>query len=83
MPDTAAERKKWFLKDGGGAEKWVWEAGRVIHGDFFNAYLDFNSEISFSSLITAERQKFHMSLTYSKQTSRSSFLASRCRYWDT
>lgn len=45
MPTTAAERKKWFLKKGGGVEKWVWEEGRVIHADFFNPYLDFNSEI--------------------------------------
>ena len=45
MPDTAAERKKWFLKKGGGAESLVWEEGRVFHCDFFNPYLDFNSKI--------------------------------------
>ena len=44
MPEGADQRKKWFLKKGGGAEKWVWEEGRVIHADFFNPYLDFNSE---------------------------------------
>ena len=44
MPDTAAARKKWFLHKGGDAEKSVWEAGRIIHADFFNPYLDFNSE---------------------------------------
>ena len=44
MPDTADQRKKWFLKKGGQAENWVWEEGRLIHGDFFNPYLDFNSE---------------------------------------
>lgn len=44
MPEGADARKKWFLKKGGGAEKWVWEEGRVIHGDFFNPYLDFNSK---------------------------------------
>ena len=47
MPDTAAERKKWFLKKGGGAEKLVWEEGRVFHCDFFNPYLDFNSKTPF------------------------------------
>ena len=49
MPATAADRKKWFLKKGGGVENWVWEEGRVIHADFFNPYLDFNSEISVSN----------------------------------
>lgn len=40
MPEGAAERKKWFLREGG---KWVWEGGRVYQADFFNPYLDFNS----------------------------------------
>lgn len=40
MPEGAAERKKWFLKEGG---CWVWEGGRVYQADFFNPYLDFNS----------------------------------------
>ena len=48
MPDTAAERKKWFLKKGGGAESLVWEEGRVFHCDFFNPYLDFNSKFLLS-----------------------------------
>jgi len=43
MPEGAAERKKWFLKEG---EKWVWEGGRVYQADFFNPYLDFNSGFS-------------------------------------
>lgn len=40
MPEGAAERKSWFLKEGG---RWVWEGGRVYQADFFNPYLDFNS----------------------------------------
>ncbi len=40
MPEGAAERKKWFLREGG---EWVWEGGRVYRADFFNPYLDFNS----------------------------------------
>ena len=40
----AAERKKWFLNKAN-AEKWVWEKGRTYMGDFFNPYLDFNSEL--------------------------------------
>ena len=43
----AAERKKWFLNKAN-AEKWVWEKGRTYMGDFFNPYLDFNSELFFS-----------------------------------
>lgn len=43
MPEGAAERKKWFLKEG---ERWVWEGGRVYQADFFNPYLDFNSGFS-------------------------------------
>lgn len=42
MPDRAEERKKWFLKEG---QKWEWEEGRVYRADFFNPYLDFNSEL--------------------------------------
>jgi hypothetical protein len=41
VPEGAAERKKWALReDKRGA--WTWEAGRVYQGDFFNPYLDFN-----------------------------------------
>ena len=55
MPDTAAERKKWFLKKGGGAESLVWEEGRVFHCDFFNPYLDFNSKIPFAWLLACDK----------------------------
>ena len=40
VPDSAAERKKWGLNE---KEKWTWEEGRAYSGDFFNAYLDFNT----------------------------------------
>lgn len=43
VPEHEAERKKFFL-DEGHKKKWVWEEGRVYRGDFFNPYLDFNSE---------------------------------------
>ena len=40
MPDSAADRKTWGLKE---KEKWTWEKGRTYSADFFNAYLDFNN----------------------------------------
>jgi len=40
-PASAAERKKWALKEENQA-KWEWEEGRVYKADFFNPYLDFN-----------------------------------------
>lgn len=43
VPDTAAARMKHFLTHGK-TEEWEWEEGRVYKGDFFNPYLDFNSE---------------------------------------
>lgn len=45
VPETAAARMKHFLQHGK-TEEWEWEAGRVYKGDFFNPYLDFNSEIT-------------------------------------
>ena len=41
VPATADARKKWALQHGNVGD-WVWEAGRVYGGDFFNPYLDFN-----------------------------------------
>ena len=43
VPETAAARMKHFLTHGK-TEEWEWEEGRVYKGDFFNPYLDFNSE---------------------------------------
>ena len=92
MPDTAAERKKWFLKKGGGAaEKLVWEQGRVFHFDFFNPYLDFNSKkknfFTFFPLATVVvvgqcPRVWEYGLTHGRgggQILRSSCLVSRCR----
>jgi len=42
VPDEGEKRKKFFLEEGSRKE-WVWEAGRVYQGDFFNPYLDFNA----------------------------------------
>ncbi len=43
VPETAAARMKHFLTHGK-TEEWEWEGGRVYKCDFFNPYLDFNSE---------------------------------------
>ena len=45
IPEDAAARKKWFL-DEKKREGFNWEEGRVYRGDFFNPYLDFNSEFA-------------------------------------
>ena len=42
VPDAAAERKKWGLRQEI-KEDWTWEEGRAYSGDFFNPYLDFNT----------------------------------------
>lgn len=43
IPDGEAARKKYFLTEAHRKE-WNWEAGKSYGCDFFNAYLDFNSE---------------------------------------
>jgi hypothetical protein len=45
IPDGDAARKKFFLTQANRKE-WDWEAGKTYGCDFFNAYLDFNSEFS-------------------------------------
>ena len=49
VPETAAARMKHFLQHGK-TEEWEWEEGRVYKGDFFNPYLDFNSETTILTL---------------------------------
>ena len=41
IPEDAAARKKYFLKQDHRRE-WEFDEGRVYQGDFFNPYLDFN-----------------------------------------
>ena len=51
MPDTAAARKKYYLKEEKRKE-WDFEKGRVYRGDFFNPYLDFNGQFQCPKILT-------------------------------